>query len=156
MLDEQFLNEHLLHIEVRLLLTGFLHCELIELLVCLRPQRMDSRTLAGIEHTVLDTGLIRVDTHLAAQCIELPHEMPLCRPTNRWIAWHHRYIVHAQCRKQRRTANTGRSQRGLYTCMSGANHDYIIFPSNKQWKFLLFDKSPLHSSTSVIFLYRTG
>ena len=49
---------------------------------------MDSGALARVEHAELYAGLVRIDAHLAAERIELAHEMALARAANGGVAGH--------------------------------------------------------------------
>ena len=64
--EQEVGDEDLLDVEVLRVLARLLHRELVELLVRLRAQRVDSRALARVEHAELDAGPVRVHAHLAA------------------------------------------------------------------------------------------
>jgi len=64
--DQQFVDKELFNIQIFRLFTGFLHRELIEFLVCLCAQSMDSRAFARVEHAELNAGLIGIDAHFPA------------------------------------------------------------------------------------------
>ena len=56
--------------------------------VGLCTQRVHCRTLAAVEHAVLDAGFIRGLCHLAAEGVELAHEMALACAANGGVAGH--------------------------------------------------------------------
>ena len=69
-------------------LEQLLHMLLIAPPVGLRAQRVDGGTLAEIQHPILDAAGVRRLSHLAAERVQLPHEMTLARPADCGIAWH--------------------------------------------------------------------
>lgn len=69
-------------------LEQLLHMLLIAPPVGLCAQRVDGGTLAEIQHPILDAAGVRRLPHLAAERVQLPHEMTLARPADCGIAWH--------------------------------------------------------------------
>ena len=65
-----------------------LHHALIAPPVGLRAQRPDGGALAAVEHAVLDAGFIRGLCHLAAEGVELAHEMALACAADGGVAGH--------------------------------------------------------------------
>ena len=124
--QQQVRDEDLLDVEVLRLLTGLLHRELVELLVRLCAQCVDSRPLACVEHAELDAGLVRIDAHLAAERIELAHEMAFARAADRRVAGHQGNIIHRERRQKRPAADARSSQRRLHAGMASANDDDIV------------------------------
>jgi hypothetical protein len=51
-------------------------------------QRADGGTLAGVEHTELDSRTIRISSHLATERIDLLHEMAFRNSAHCGIAGH--------------------------------------------------------------------
>ena len=123
--EQQVRDEDLLDIEVLCLLARLLHRELVELLVRLRAQRMDGRALARVEHAELYAGLVRIDAHLAAERIELAHEMAFARAADRRVAGHQGNIIHRE-RRQKRSAADARSGQRLHAGMASADDDDIV------------------------------
>ena len=78
----------LLEIEVRLALEQALHMLLIAAAVCLRAQGVHGRALAAVEHAVLDAAGVRRAAHLAAEGVELAHEMAFARAADGRVAGH--------------------------------------------------------------------
>ena len=91
--DEEIRNHELLDIEVFLVFQGLGHGQLVHLLIGLGPERIDSRSLAGIEHPHLEAGLIRIDAHFPAQGVDFPDEMALARTTDGGITGHEGNII---------------------------------------------------------------
>ena len=54
----------------------------------LRAQGVHGRALAAVEHAVLDAAGVRRAAHLAAEGVELAHEMALARAANGGVAGH--------------------------------------------------------------------
>ncbi len=65
-----------------------LHHLLIAPPVGLRPERPHRRALAPVEHPVLDAGLVRRPAHLAAEGVQLPHQLALARTADGGVAGH--------------------------------------------------------------------
>ena len=124
--EEQVGDEELLDVEVRRVLAGLLHRELVELLVGLRAQRVDGGALAGIQHTELDARPVCIDAHLPAERVDLAHEMAFRRPADGRIARHQRDVVHRERRQERPAAHPRRRERRLDPRMPRADHDHII------------------------------
>ena len=74
--------------QIFLPLKRVLHHALVAPPVGLRAQRPDSGALAPVEHPVLDAGFIRRLCHLAAEGVELAHEMALSRAADGGVAGH--------------------------------------------------------------------
>ena len=124
--EQQVRDENLLDIEVLRLLTRLFHRELVELLVRLRAQRMDSGALARIEHAELNACLVRIDAHLAAERIELAHEMAFAWAADRRVAGHQSDIVHRERRQERLAADARGGQSRLHAGMASADDDDIV------------------------------
>lgn len=78
----------LLEVEIFLLLDNLLHIDVIALPVRLHPQGVDGRAFAAVEHPALNKGSVRRLSHLAAQRVDLPHQMAFGGPADRRIAGH--------------------------------------------------------------------
>jgi hypothetical protein len=70
----------LLDVEPFLAFAGRLQPELVRLLVALGARSADARALGSIEHAELNAGRVGIEAHLAAQRVDLPHDLPLARP----------------------------------------------------------------------------
>jgi len=64
------------------------HLAHVELLVGLRPQGLDSRTLARVQHADLDGRAVDRSAHFASERIDLADQVALCRSSNRRVARH--------------------------------------------------------------------
>ena len=101
------------------------HPVLIGLLVRLRPQAVYRRPLAQIQHPALQKGVVNGATHLAAQCVQLPHQMPLGRAADHRVAGHEGNAVHVQCQQHRVHPHARGRQRRLTPRMAAADHHNI-------------------------------
>ena len=122
---------------MRLQLQGMLHDLLVVPPVRLCAQRMDGRPLAKVQHTILDAGLVRGLSHLAAQRVQFPDQMALPRPADGRVTRHipnavqiHREAdrLHPEPRRGQRSLDPGmsRSDHGDITC-SRCKPDHICF-----------------------------
>jgi hypothetical protein len=137
-LQLQLLDQRLFEFQVLLPLQRVLHGEAVELLVRLGAQCLDGGTLACIEHPYLNEGLISVASHLSAEGVYLPDQMPLGRTADGGIAGHQHHIVHVHSKQQRAAAHPGCRQRRLTPRMPRAYNDNIVhitaypnFPNSK-------------------------
>ena len=91
-------NRRLLHFEPGLAFQYGLHGDPVKTFVALRPERLDGRTLAGVQLPDLDEGSISDAPHFPTQSVDLAHQMPLGRPPDRRIAGHPRnnFRIHRQ------------------------------------------------------------
>ena len=103
----------LLDAQVRLQLERVLHHGLVFPPVGLRAQRVHGRPFAAVEHPVLDAGLIGRARHLAAERIELAHEVPLARAADGGVAGHIADGVHIDRKTDGVQSEPGGGQRGL-------------------------------------------
>ena len=103
----------LLDAQVRLQLERVLHHGLILPPVGLRAQRVHGRPFAAVEHPVLDAGLIGRARHLAAERIELAHEVALARTADGGVAGHVADGVHMDGKADGVQSQPGGGQRGL-------------------------------------------
>ena len=79
---DQIRHLALLHVQTRRLLYGLFHFEMIAVLVGLSPERMNCRSLGGIEHLALNKCLIYVDAHLSSESIYLSDQMAFSRTSD--------------------------------------------------------------------------
>ena len=103
----------LLDAQVRLQLERVLHHGLILPPVGLRAQRVHGRPFAAVEHPVLDAGLIGCTRHLAAERIELAHEVALARAADGGVAGHIADGVHIDGKADGVQSQPRGGQRGL-------------------------------------------
>ena len=131
----------LLHLQMLLQFQLVLHNLRILPPVNLRPQRMNRRPLAQIQHPALQKAFIRCFSHLAAQCINFPHQMAFGRAANTGITGAVAHRIHVNGKNHRFTSQPCRRQRRFNARMSGADHRYLKRPciiSHKQTPFLWF------------------
>ena len=107
-------------------LQGFLHFYMIFILVSLRPQRMDRRSLCSIQHTTLNKRFIYIDPHLAAKGIYLTNQMTLTCPSDGRIARHHSNSFQIDRKHQRLHTHTRSGKAGFTSCMTGSYDYYIV------------------------------
>ena len=116
------------------------HAVLIGLLVGLCPQAMHRRALAGVQHPALQKGIVNGAAHLAAQGVQLPHQVSLGRAPNGRVAGHQGHAVHVQGQQQRIHAHARCGQRRLAPRVSPADHHQLRHRHSPL--------SPLHYSTT--------
>ena len=98
-----------------------LHHLLIFPAVRLSPQGPDCGAFGTVEHAVLDAGAVRRTGHLAAQSVQLPHQMTLAGTADGGVAGHVAYRVQIDGEADGAHAQTRRRQRRLDAGMSGAD-----------------------------------
>ena len=111
----------LLDAQVRLQLERVLHHGLILPPVGLRAQRVHGRPFAAVEHPVLDAGLIGRARHLAAERIELAHEVALARAADGGVAGHVADGVHIDGKADGVQSQPRGGQRGLNARVASAD-----------------------------------
>ncbi len=103
-----------------------LHPRPIRRLIRLRATRPDGRPLAGVEKAKLDSGRIDRQRHLAAQRVDLPHQMALADPADRRIARHLPDMVQVERQHQASRAHPRSRQRRLNPGMPSPDNDYVV------------------------------
>ena len=97
--------------------------------VDLRAQGVHGRPLAEVQHAALQRACVRRLAHFAAERIDLPHKMALCRAADARVAGAVAHRIHVD-RKHRRTApEPRRRERGLNARVPRADHGNIQFSS---------------------------
>ena len=119
-------NHGLLEVEIFLLLQGVLHELLILPAVCLRPERMDRRALAAVEHPELDAGAVRRSAHLAAQGIDLTDQMPLAGAADGGVAGHVAHCVQIDGKDNGFQSQTGGGKGGFNAGMARTNDRNVV------------------------------
>src|SRR3990172_2764074 len=94
--------------------------------VYLRPEGLDSRPFAGVEHAELDACPVGHAAHLAPKGVYLTDEVPFGNPPYRRIAGHQPDIVNVEGDDQGPAPQPCRRQGRLASGMSCANNDDII------------------------------
>src|SRR5690606_19175243 len=77
------------------------------------------------EHAQLHAGGVRVDPHLAAEGVDLPHEVTLCRAADGRVARHHRHVPLAECEQKRAHPHARRRERGLTAGVARSDDDHV-------------------------------
>ncbi len=121
----------LLEIQMLLPLEHALHILLIAPPVGLRAQRVDGGTLAEVQHPVLDAAAVRRLCHLAAQRVQLPHEMTLARPADCGVAGHIAHRVEIDRKHDGLQPHPRAGQPGLDPGVARADHGHVVPASVK-------------------------
>ena len=119
--------DHLRLLEAQMLLPlqRQLHHFLIAPPIRLRAQGVHRRALAAVEHPVLDAGLVRRLRHLAAERVQLPHQVALAGAADGRVAGHVAHAVEIDGEADRVHAEPRGGQRGLDARVSCADHGDI-------------------------------
>ena len=115
------------HGEPLLPLQGVLHHLLVLAPVGLGPQGVDRRTLAPVEHPVLDAGPVCGLTHLTAQGVQLSDQMALAGAADGRVAGHVAHGVQVDGENNGLQTHPGRCQGRLDACVPRAYDGYIKF-----------------------------
>ena len=126
LLQQQFLHQLLPQVEVGCLLDDALHLHLVEPLVGLGPGAVHRRPLGAVEHPKLEAGRVDGPRHHAAESIDLPHQLRLANPANRWIAAHLPDGVAIGSQQGRLRAEPGRGAGRLHAGMAGTDDDHVV------------------------------
>ena len=126
LLAQQFRYKKLTHIEVRRIFECFLHDALIEKFIRLHPERVDGGAFARIEEPPLDRRPVRRDAHLAAERIDLAHEMTLAGAADGRVAGHHRDVVERKRHAERTPPEPRRCERRLDTRVPRTDDDNVV------------------------------
>ena len=119
-------DDFILHqTQVLLLLERVLHIGAVFDAVGLRAQRVHGRALAAVEHTVLNAGRVRGAGHLAAQRVDLAHQMALGRAADRGVAGHVADRIQIDGKAGRMHTQPGGGKRGLDARVARADHDNV-------------------------------
>jgi len=127
---DQPLDAGLLQVQVGRLLQCELHGQRVEPLVALRPPRLHGRPLAEVEPAYLDEVAIHGAGHLAAQGVDLPHQVALAWATHGWVAAHLGDEVQVHGQQQRSRAHARRCQGRLAPGVPRADDDYVVHGSS--------------------------
>ena len=89
---------------------------------------MNCRSLGAVKHLRLDECFVNIFAHLSAQCIKLPHKVPLGASTNIRITRHHGNALNAHREHDCLKPQPGTGKCCLTSGMSGTyNYNIIIF-----------------------------
>ena len=111
----------LFEVQILLPLERALHILLIPPAVRLRAQGVDGRALAQVQHPVLDARAIGRLRHLAAERVELAHEMALPRAADGGIAGHIAHCVQVDREAHGPQPHPRGGQGGFYPGVSRAD-----------------------------------
>ncbi len=125
--DKQPFHACLAHPQVARGLQYALHPRTIGGLVSLSAARTDRRSLAGIEEAELDSGLVDSEAHLAAERVDLAHQMSLADSADRRVTGHLADVIQVEREHQRFRAHPGCGERGLDPGVAGADDDHVVF-----------------------------
>ncbi len=93
--------------------------------VDLRPQRMDGRPLAAVQHPALDEALVGRAAHLAAERVELADEVPLRRPADGGVARAVSHRVQIDGENNRLTPQASRGEARLDSRVPRADDGHV-------------------------------
>ncbi len=127
LLDVEAGDFRLLEVEVRLMLQDLLHPEPVQLLVRLGAGGAHRRTFPGVEDAELDAGCVDVLSHLAAEGVDLLHQVTLGQAADGRVAGHQGNGVQVDGEKERRAPHARRGERRLAAGMPGPHHDHVVF-----------------------------
>src|SRR5262245_17699459 len=113
--------------EIRLILDAPFHFELVRLFVRLRPRRVHRGALGAIEHAELDACLIDVLAHLAAERVNLAHDLPLGDAADRRVAAHGADGVRVHGKQDGAEAHARRREGSFDSRVAGADDDDVVF-----------------------------
>ena len=118
-------NLRLFQGQIFLQFQGVLHIFLIPPPVRLGPQGMDRRTLAPVEHPVLDAGMVGGIAHFAPQCVQFPDQVALAGAADGGIAGHIAHSVQIDGKYRRFAAQPGAGQARFDASVAGADHRHV-------------------------------
>ena len=125
-LHHQLLHQGLLEVQTGLALQDGFHRHVVAFLVILGPRGLHRRPLFGVQHAVLDGGLISDPGHLATQGIHFAHQLPLGHAADRGAARHGRHLVQVDGQQQHPAPHAGGCQGRFAAGMSGPHHNHIV------------------------------
>ena len=89
--------------------------------VGLGTERVDGGAFAPVEQPVLDAGFVCRPRHLAAQSVQLPHQLSLSGSANGGIAGHIAHCVQIDGKTQGAAAQSCPGQRRFNASVTGAD-----------------------------------
>jgi len=106
--QDQVLGPLLQHGQILFCADRVLHRALVELTISLGTRPTNSRTLSPVQQPELDSRLVGDPPHQSVERVDLPDQMPLAQPADRWIAGHFADRVAAMRQQERPCAGTSR------------------------------------------------
>ena len=128
-----FVNAKIAHLRLNdvqslLLLQTVLHLTVVGIPIRLDTQAVNSRSFSSIEHPALQKGGVCRLAHLAAQRINLPHQMALGSSSDRRIARHVADCIEGHGKDGRFCAQPCCCQRRFDAGMARTDYRDLIFP----------------------------
>lgn len=120
------LNHRLAQVEVWDCFERFFHDLRIQALIRLSARRLYCRTLTFVEQTDLNERAVGHAPHQSAQCVDLAHQMPLCRTADRRIARHMCQFIEINRQQQGSTSHARGGVRCLASGVPCADNDDIV------------------------------
>ena len=102
-----------------------LDCSGVKAAICLDAGTLHRRTLAAVEHPIMDRRGIGSASDQPVERIDLADHMPLAQSTDRWIARHCANVLRVERHERSARAPTRRRGCGFGSGMATANHHYI-------------------------------
>ena len=103
-----------------------LHAHAVCGAVRLRAQGVHGRTLAAVQHPVLDTAFIRRAAHFTAECVNFAHQMTFGRAADCRVAGHIAHRIQIDRKAHRAQTEPGGGKCRFNPCVPGADHGNII------------------------------
>ena len=125
-----------------------LHLGVVAVFVRLGAQRLHCRALALVEHTVLQGGAVGVESHFAAERVDLAHQMPLRRAADGGVAGHKADAVQIQSEDDRIQTRAGKREGGFAPRVTCADDHGVVRSFGKK----LFHGINMQKSRKGIFL----
>ena len=124
--DQEFGDIDLMEVDARCGFKSVFDSELVGFLIALGARGSDGWALACIEHAELDTSGVRVDSHDAAQSVNLTDHVSFGESSDSWVTRHCADRVHVLGEHGDRTAEPGRGKGGFHSGMTSANDEHIV------------------------------
>ncbi len=131
-IDEERIGFGFDDVEMFLRLENVAHPARVGVLVGLSARRPDRRSLAAVEHAELDPGGVDGAAHLAAERVDLAHQMPLAQAADGRVARHEGNALPTQRQDAGAEPHARRSQRRLAAGMTGTDDEnVVVFPRGR-------------------------
>ena len=96
------------------------------------------RTLSDVEHSELDGGFIRYDTHLSAQSIDFAHNLSLGNTSDGGVATHLSNLVHIHRYQTGFGTHVCRGCSSLASGMSSTDNEHVIIEFHTSFNLYFF------------------
>ena len=104
----------------------------------LKGMKAFTRTLSDVEHSELDGGFIRYDTHLAAQSIDFAHNLSLGNTSDGGVATHLTNLVHIHRYQTGFGTHVCRGCSSLASGMSSTDNEHVIIEFHTSFNLYFF------------------